>query len=294
MKTFFYYILVLISIGIIASCQKEVDPSIPNLPQNDSTTLSRMVLLDTTLVPGQDSLFILQFTYDAQKRKSQELFTEIDNSVSIRYVTSHHYKYLGTDTLPISITEKYNFSTDSIIYYLSYSNGFIIKDSSVGYTGGIVTNVRVGQYLSLGSNRYLKKTIIYDPSSGNSIVMDSIVYTRTLMGGNLVSGLDSTWTERGMMILDHVSSKQLTFDNKINPLAPLTTWYLGYFDNFDDINNIDLGINNQLTHQHNFLFPFTSTDLEIFSYTYNTAGYPQVIRSNGTDGNKAFYFYTRL
>lgn len=275
------------------SCQKEIDWGLTNNPQSDSTTLSKIIALDTTLVPGQDTTAILRFTYDAQKRKNLEVFTEIDNSTGLRYMFSNYYKYNGTNTLPASFTEKYDFSTDSIIHYLSYSNGFVNKDSMVYYVGATQNYIYITYFSSLGGNLYSKKRIDYDWTSGGTLVLDSTTYTRTIVNGNMVSGRDSLWDPFTPLLME-IDGMQFSFDNKSNPLTNLTIWYLGYFDNLDDMINIDLGRNNVVTTRHDVLFPSPSTNTEVFLYSYNSSGYPVIIRSNGTDGNKAFYFYTRL
>lgn len=284
----------IIVIVVFSSCQKEVEAVLPGQPEQDSTTISKIVLLDTTLVPGQDTLFKIAFTYDNQKRKTGEDFTEIDNSTGIRYTFFYRYSYSGTDTLPFKASEKYDFITDSTISYFTYSNRFVVKDSSVGYTSGAVSDIQTSYFSALTGNKFLRELINFDPVTGSSQLLDSTVYSRTVSAGNLLSGVDSTWTVFGPPNLSRVTSFQFTYDNKANPLARLSLWYLGYFENFDDQVYIDMGVNNLLSTKYDELFPSGSTETSLFSYSYNNLGYPSISRASGTDGNKALYFYTKL
>ena len=288
---------VLIFISLVAgftSCQKEIDWKLTNKTQNDSTAISKLFALDTTLTSGQDTVFKLNFIYDGQKRKVGEDFTEIDNSTGTRYITYYRYSYNNSDTLPYRLSAKYNNSTDSDFSYFSYNGNFIVKDSGVRYTGGVVSDIHIKYYSSLGGNRFMQRWINFDPIFGTSSLVDSTIYTRTVNNNNLISGLDSSWISFSPSVLNSVNSSQFSFDNKTNPFAKLTIWYLGYFDNLDDLVPTDIGTNNLLNARYDGLFPSSFTNISTFSYTYNNAGYPIIARSSGTDGNKAFYFYTQL
>jgi hypothetical protein len=277
-----------------SSCQKEIDWKLTNKTQTDSTAISRLFILDTTLTSGQDTLFKLDLFYDGQKRKSGEDFTEIDNTTGTRYITYYRYSYNNSDTLPYRLSAKYNNSTDSDFSYFSYNGNFIVKDSTVRYIAGVVSSIQIKYFSSLGGNRFMQRWIDFDLILGTSSLVDSTIYTRTVSNNNLISGLDSSWISFSPSVLNFVNSSRFSYDNKTNPFAKLTIWYLGYFDNLDDLVPTDIGMNNLLNARYDGLYPSSYTNINTFSYTYNNAGYPIIARSSGTDGNKTFYFYTHL
>lgn len=294
MKILFGLLITFSFVVVVSSCQKEIDWGLNTPTQNDSTTLSRIIILDTTLVSGQDTFFIVNFIYDGQKRKVGEDFTEIDNTISTRYTSYLRYTYNNNDTLPYRVSEKYNYSTDSIVSFLTYSGNFIVKDSANRFVAGVVNDIYAKYFSSLGGNRFLLRHINIDPILVSSTLVDSTIYTRTVNNSNLISGLDSSWYSFSPSVLNRVNSTLFSYDNKSSPFTKLTIWYLGYFDNYDDLIPTDGGWNNVLTARYDVLYPTSFTESDNYSYTYNNAGYPVIARSAGTDGNKAFYFYTRL
>lgn len=287
------FLTFIILVTCFVSCQKEINGFFPEGTQSDSTDLARIILLDTTLTPGQDTLYKIDFLYDNQNRKVGENFTDIDIATGTRDTWYYRYYFLGNDTLPFRVAEKYSFSTDSISHFLTYSNGFIIKDSSVDHSPGAIAN-RVYYYTAIPGNIFLQKTVDYDIATGAPELVDSTIYRRTVTSGNLFSGLDSAWIIPGSPTLFRVNSFQLTFDNKPNPLSKLTLWYLGHFDAFDNQIYHSRGINNLLSSRYDVIFPGTFSTVNSYSYTYNNNGYPLVLRSNSPDGNKLIFVYTKL
>jgi len=294
MKVICSFLAAVLMLVYFSSCQKGIDWELEDIVTNDSTDLSKIVVLDTTLATGQDTLFLLNFYYDNQKRKSGEDFTEIDNSTGMRYTFYYRYFYNNNDTMPYRASEKYSFSSDSLISHLSYANNFIVKDSTVDFISGSIDDIQVVYYSIISASRYLRRFVRYDPISGASTSLDSTHYHRTVNAGNLISGTDSTWQNAGTPILTRANSFQYTYDNKQNPLAPLSLWYLGYYENFDDQVFIDMGVNNLLSARFDNLLPPTSSESQNYSHIYNSLNYPMISIVNGGDGNKALYFYTRL
>src|SRR5688500_1723182 len=99
-----------LSLILFTSCQQEIDPSILNSPQNDSTTISLIVALDTSLPSGQDTIAVLTFTYDALKRRYIHSYREKDFSSGLFDTYWIYYYYNGTDTLPARFTEKFDYT----------------------------------------------------------------------------------------------------------------------------------------------------------------------------------------
>lgn len=277
----------------ITSCQKEIDGSLPDRIQSDSTDLARIIILDTTLVQGQDTLYKMDFTYDNQKRRVAEVFTDIDIMAGTRDIWYYRYYFLGNDTLPFRVSEKYSFSTDSISYYFTYSNGFIIKDSSVDHSPSAIAN-RVYYYSAIPGNRFLQRMVDYDLTTGGPQLVDSTIYTRSVTSGNLISGMDSVWIIPGSPTLFRVNSIQYTFDNKPNPLSKLALWYLGHYDTFDNQVYLGRGVNNLISSRYDMIFPGSFSEVHSYFYSYNSNGYPSVIRSSSPDGNKLIFVYTKL
>ena len=295
MKFFSGILIIAISAIWFSSCQREVDGILPDDLQNDSTNLSRIIVLDTNLVTGKDTLFKINFIYDSQKRKIGEDFISIDNSSGTRDIFYYRYFYNNSDTVPFRASEKYSFSTDSLVSFFTYSNGFIIKDSSVDFVSGTVSSIRKSIFLSLAGNRFLRKETDYDPSTGASQLVDSTIYTRTVNGGNVLNGSDSSWL--GLVsppTLLQVRSFQIMFDNKPNPLSKLDLFYWGYYDTFDNQIYLIKGGNNMISLREDVTFPSAFTEISSYNYSYNSFGYPSILRTNGLDGNKAIFLHTKL
>lgn len=294
MRHIYSYLFFISILSGIISCQKEIDDDLPERTTSDSIELAGIIALDTTQVAGQDTFYKIEYFYDAQKRKALEVFTEFDNSTMTADIWIYRYFYQNNDTLPYKITERYQGSADSISYYLSYTNGFITKDSAVDHS----FQYSVVLYFSvLPGSRYLLKVVDYDLANSISNELDSTIYTRSVVNGNRVSGLDSTWTGGGAGILMQATSTQFAFDNKPNPFYRNTIWYLGHYDNFENQSNIyttySFGKNNRISSQSTEQHPPGLPEVQNYSYTYLENGYPSVIRFDG-DWNKLIFFYTKL
>ncbi|MBI5373737.1 MAG: hypothetical protein HZA79_17055 [Sphingobacteriales bacterium] len=287
----------LISFIVFTSCQKEIEGSLPAETQNDSTDLLKVIVLDTNLAPGQDTAFIVHYTYDHQKRMASEEFTEVDYTTNTYYTFYYRYFYNNSDTLPFRVLIKYNFSTDSMVTYLTYNNGFIVKDSTVEFVSGTVSTIWKKVFSTVTANKYLLKETEYDASGDVYRHIDSTIYTRSVIAGNLSSGLDSTWQGDILspLSLSEVNSFQFTHDNNINPLNKAILWYWGNYDSFDDaVSPNSNGVNNLLTANYSITYPSSSSENYHFSYSYNSSGYPSIGRASGTDGNKVLFLYTKL
>ena len=295
MKHIYFYLFFISILSVIISCQKEIDGELPERTTSDSTDLASIIALDTTQVSGQDTFYKIVYSYDAQKRKALEVFTEYDNPTMTADVWIYRYFYHNNDTLPYKVTERYQGSADSISFYLTYSNGFVIKDSTMNHS---FPYSFVAYFSELPGGRYLKKVVNYDLVNNITTVQDSTIYTRSIVNGNRVSGLDSTWiTPVGPPLLMDAVSTQFAFDNKPNPFERITIRYLGNYDNFEAetyvYTSYSYGKNNLISVQSTRQHPPGPPEGGTYSYTYLDNGYPSVMRLNG-DWNKVLFFYTRL
>lgn len=282
-------VMLLIITATITSCQKEVDSNILKQLAEDSTYLVKEVSFDTTLPAGQDTAFISNYFYDSQKRLSGYDFTEIGGNLRFKFTYKLYYN--GNDTLPYRIYRNDNNSPDSSVIYLFYSGGFIVKDSSVLYVAGIPDVITRSFLSSLGGNRYLFKQEELFSSGGGWFPSDSVIYTRTLSGGNVTASVDSTWNGSTYY---YMTSEQKAYDNKNSPYNKFPIWYLGYFEHL--VGEVSLtGINNMTSYSYISDSGPPFSDSYTIAYTYNADNYPVVARLSGNnDVNKAVYFYTKL
>lgn len=271
------------------SCQREIDS--PFNPQNtDTSFLTRAVSLDTTQPTGQDTAFIINFRYDALKRLQSYDFTEIGGG-GTRYTTQYTFYYkTTTDTVPFKMLENYN--PDSMVTYLFYSGGFIIRDSSVNYTGGTIDRYSEKFFSSLGGNRFLMKQYDLYPGVGPRALTDSTIYYRTLVQGNLTAANDSTWDGSGFY--RERTTEQIVYDNKNGFTRKFDCWYLGHYNNLI----YELwpgGLNNAISYSFSSDFFPPSASSYTLTHQYNAADYPVVSRLSGNpDVNKQLFTYTRL
>ena len=61
MKVICSFLAAVLMLVYFSSCQKGIDWELEDIVTNDSTDLSKIVVLDTTLATGQDTLFLLNF-----------------------------------------------------------------------------------------------------------------------------------------------------------------------------------------------------------------------------------------
>ena len=74
MKVICSFLAAVLMLVYFSSCQKGIDWELEDIVTNDSTDLSKIVVLDTTLATGQDKLFLFDFYYFVKKKKYFEDF----------------------------------------------------------------------------------------------------------------------------------------------------------------------------------------------------------------------------
>lgn len=288
MKVFSGFVGAVILLVCFSSCQKEIDWELNNRTQADSIYIQKIISLDTTLPSGLDTGFITLYNYDSRKRVLKKTETEYD--LGVQYTNYYFYSYLGNDTLPYKYVNTSNYAPDSLITFLSYNNGFIVKDSTVYYLSGVLDDVLVQTFTSLGSGNFLFRSQFENPVlSGSFQTYDSIRYIRDFLNSNLISGVDSTWRSG---VWYNKTSFQNIFDTQKNPFLKFSTWYLGYKSELFTESNSE-GKNN-VTALSTISVPGGTENISI-SYSYNTNGYPIIGRMSGiVDFNKAVFIYTVL
>ncbi|MFZ1534389.1 MAG: hypothetical protein WAT14_09475 [Chitinophagaceae bacterium] len=283
-------IIALFMVSSFSSCQKEVEGNLPVLIQSDSSFIDKIIALDTTLPAGADTTEKMFFSYDNAKRlsKSTQLYGTgfIASSVT-------DFLYAGNDTLPYKKISREVYTglwdyTDTTYY--TYSNGFIVKDSTITHdnTNSVIGAV-VRQY-SISGTTVSKGLRTYDFNGGNFVLQTSnnSLLTVTFTAGNLVSQTLVTGTNT-------FESVQAVYDTKPNPIlkafktkypeADTPDWqsWLVQKNNPSQIQYMEMG---------------GPLETESYVYTYRGDGYPVKFTYSTTAGfqlsNKVLFFYKTI
>lgn len=287
MKIYLGGLIALVSIIVFSSCQKEIDDSLPQRIQSDSSYIDKAISLDTTLPAGSDTTEKMFFTYDNSKRVSR-----ITDLYGIGFVDSSitDFLYSGNDSLPYKniAREVYTGVWDySDTAYYTYSGGFIIKDSTITHdnTNGVIGAI-VRQY-SISGTSVSKGSRYYDFNGGTFVLQNSSNSTLTVVftAGNLV--LQTLLTGQNTF-----ESVQASYDNKPNPISKAIKIKYPEADT-PDWQSWLLQKNNPSQVQYKEMFG--SLETETYVYTYRSDGYPIRFIYATTPGNalsnKVLFFY---
>lgn len=164
--------------GMLLSCKKD-SGSTSEIPATENSLFSKLILVDTV---SSDTVSILAYNYDGQKRLSQVLFSEEYKTVD-RTDYNYTFSYNGADTIPFMITATY----DNAVYknFLSYNaSGKLVKDSaeSVESNSGLPLSIFVSEYAYIGNSVSVTKKYYY-PLSGSAAAS----YTHTYDADNIIS-----------------------------------------------------------------------------------------------------------
>jgi hypothetical protein len=277
------------------SCQREIiDPNVDQAGV-DSSFLSKIIYLDTTLPSGMDTVSKGVFSYDNQKRLSNLLV----NGPAI-ITSSYSFSYNGTDSIPKLVVEtdfEYNGpgtkAVDSVFFV--YSGNQVIKDSILEWRYPL--NALDGAYVrtfSVSGSTVKMYGSAY-ANIGNVLTFmryDSAVYTVTKAAGNITSQTRVTG------FLASIQSQILSYDTHPNPLGKVFKFRYACFTEGIFIDE-DIQNNNWLSEE--FLgagAPDTITRTQ--SHRYRPDGYPvstnllSVSGGTGPDWNKVVYLYRSL
>lgn len=295
MRTLSVAVCLLLILLSVSSCQREISWEQAGRLNSDSTYLSKLIYLDTTLPAGQDTLEIMLHEYDALNR-----LIKVSNYILGGGVDSSlfFFRYTGNDSLPFSMKVS-GMVYDSSINYYRYNNGLVVYDSLVNFDGlnNIVSTERVITVLPAGNGRFLYKEV-YPPISfpGFPVIpgrVDSILFSRSVINRNIVAGIDSIWSngtfsDRKVM--------QYNYDQRKNPFKSGNFWYNGFHSQASFGLGWGLGNNPLFADEKWDVVGHFITSLD---YDYNTDGYPIVARVQVSgpgalvDYNKLLFLYVK-
>ncbi len=281
--------LLVCSLVLFTSCQKEADWDLASPQTNDSLYIRKYIVIDTTLTPGADTVRIFDFQYNAQKRLSGFIHTVYEPGVPgpgrIRGSYTYAYTYNGSDTLPGKITEDFNDilipanNYKDTVYYF-YQGGTVVKDSS-----GDATEYFVDEIIKLSSTRTLLRQRNLVPPFGLSI--DTTFIFTNWQNGNLLQQKDSLWLP--LMGFYDISDYTAQYDTKPNPFKRMLLPYSIPFNK--DIYGFSLeGIAPPTV--NNIIFFDGDAGSLTTRYQYRADGLP--VFSWDDDGAKCIYQYTLL
>lgn len=276
---------------IIASCQQEPDTVLDDANPNPAvpTRLQRYVLVDSTLPPGSDTTYKINFTYDSQHRLQKAKYIDyyfywpdIDEGTT-------EYFYSGNDSLPYKFVDTWsdvgNTYRDTVFF--SYTNGLVSRDSAIEYR--------------ITTNEFWGTAVVYYTKSGNNTIIENRTYNlpgitppdrqwsgtlfQTHLNGNIISQDDTATINRVNFDRAHCTA---SYDDKKNPFYELSIRYpvLG--------RTVSSQKNNSLE-EKSWDDPSTIESHIFSSYTYRPDGYPLTAMISQPSGfiAKGLYFYNQ-
>ena len=245
----------------------------------DSTVLTKLILIDTTITSPDDTLTILEYRYDDIKRVEGIVMKEYYNTP---YEDSNVIKYFykGNDTFPFKEIENEFYS-----HYLFYNEiNKVIKDSVTTSNGQFEMPEHVNNFSYSGTTIF-RQTIFYN---FNQISLDTIF--QTFSTGNVVAQNAAS------------SNYGYTFqlDDHPNPMYQVTNRINAEFPVFSGDSTF---VMSQQKNNYTQIFNLESEDSHnkyIYDYVYKQNGYPAYFRSyNKSTGLPVYagtgiYTYTRL
>lgn len=303
-------ILLIVTLG---SCQKENsgDDGGGASAVNDSTYLSRFVILDTTYSSGLDTGTVFKFSYDSKKRLS-EIFraSYVAGTHNIDYQSWETRVYNGNETVPYKIIKKTDDpllgDVDTDTLFLFYNSSMIVqRDSSVGYTNGDIDTRIATEYRSSGANRMTQVSNIYigtDPVPVRTLSTD---INNLLSGGNLVSYSDSFYVLNPAADFKQTVAGDFSYDTKANPFSKFNIPYPLYSSKNSYKNDLSEECFTNPSRNNLVSFMYTTrtvvgtsnTVSNTMRYEYTNAGLPSVIRyaaSSDRATRKDKLFYVKL
>ncbi len=289
MKKVFF---ILFFVTIFFSCQKGF--STEDNTTNNATTdtvllLKKFIVIDTTLIAPNDTIYKYSFFYDNFKRCTS--FKITDGIDSVEFYNS----YVGNDTF-INKRKVIFFNTnDSIVEFYKYDNNKkIIADSILEY-GSMNSNFFINF-----QNTTNQSGLVTNSSNGNQFEYNKFVTLRD-NSGNLLSIRDSLFLFNGTSYaLTETSNSTITYDNKINPFYNLVPKFLANlilesnqvytFDPFMSLTQKNNILTEVRVSSSSSLYNFNNTN----QFTYNSFNYPNIVRIKDNLNNKyykGFYRY---
>jgi hypothetical protein len=277
----------------LLSCQKEIEEVNVNRVESDSSYISKVVTLDTTLPRGSDTITKIFFRYDNLNRLS-EMFSYYPGTTD---TLIQSFRYTGNDTLPQLFIEKFigyngpgTYYIDTVFY--SFSNAFVSKDSLIQwvYPGNVFDYASTGTYLKSGNSvKIYQKKYGYVAGLFTLLNSDSATYNTSFNSGSLTSQTLLTG-DAGFY-----NSVQITYDGKKNPFNKIIKIRYPLIENIQFAQWFYQQSNPTfIQYQRRFSTPAT----EQHTYIYRADNYPIISTFFNSQGfgtsNKLLYFYTSL
>jgi hypothetical protein len=272
------------SLILFTSCQKEVEEVLTN----DNTAIQQVIVLDTTLPSGVDTLLKIRLTYGGSKKLDKTIFWNYDfgASGSITSRDEYTYAFSGTNLHPDKIIYQYfdlqvpsNNFIDTTSF--TYSNGFVAIDSNFDGTDYITT-----EFIKLSNTRYkmLERSPDVIPPG---LYIDTTYSFVNWQNGNLLTEIDSLWIP-SFSIWD-VTTTTISYDTRPNPFKDLVIPYPTPANS--DVYGFGLE-SLFLPTSNNIISLNDDSGPTFFTYEYGTNLMPKIGRSD--DGLKIIFNYTRL
>jgi hypothetical protein len=199
MKPVYYIIIVFVCTYAFISCKKSDEDPQPTPPAPESTRMTKIFLLDTTITAPFDTINRGYFTYDSQNRpiKNESFQTDASGANVSHYIL--RYDYNGSDTLASRSIQDYTgytngvpteFSSDTTSY--AFVNGKCTYDSSYGLNSLGNPFYTVFNYAYAAGN--IINLVQRSHSSGNPTTLDRQVVYQTLNGDDISFQVDSSFT----------------------------------------------------------------------------------------------------
>lgn len=299
-------------ITVFSSCQKEVsDDGGGTSASNDSTYLSKYVILDTTYAPGLDTNSVFTFSYDNKKRLSGIYrISYLPGSHNIEYQSWEARLYNGDDAVPYKIAHKLEdpvfaeVDTDTLFLYYN-GTGVVQRDSSVYYTNGLLDTRSARVYNSTGDGKGTVEAKVYIDL--NTIPVSSSIHRiiNNTASGNITASSDSVYALNPAPDFKQFRQTDFVYDTKGNPFSKFMIPYPVYNPLNGHINDLygecfaNPSRNNILSFATTTktVINTTNTVSNTMRYEYTNAGLPAVIRYAAVSdraARKDRLFYTKL
>jgi hypothetical protein len=290
---------------VIISCQQPVDDDFPDPNSNydnDSTKLVRFAAVDTARPAGLDTIEVWVYDRDNKGRMNKVSYFGRDQNnatANWEYSEVRDFLYNGNDTLPYKMIGYYSghgaaFRWDTVFY--NYNAGVVSYDS-IRYREIIGTDEEIGmdvrRYTVTGPGtvtmiRTFSQAVV--PNSLTNSCTETHSYVITRANGNIVSesGNMTGVCTNGSTTGGGTGAGSVVYDNHPNPFYQVSLkWPV-----LDQPR-----VNNPLFPEQKNNILETGSIGPGFSYTYNSLGYPTVLRyldpTLPSNYLKAIYFYKK-
>ena len=225
---------------------------------DDSILLSKIILVDTTLVSPNDTISILEYTYDINKRVTKTKLTEYYKTDDEDSVVLYYF-YSGNDTLPFKML-----ADGHRLHYRSYdASARLLKDSiNISFDVGSPEEPEQTNYFTYYSDRIVIHRIVY--FFGPSESYDTVVHITT--NGNISEQLSTLTANDFTFEFDTHPNPMYKIKDNLNPDGPI---YSG---------DSTFAIGQQQNNYTEIRDPSGGHDEYLYQYGYKANAYPAYFR----------------